>query len=203
MRKERYISVMLIMKKTRIVSFFLTILVFLMISQNSFATTDSTLNGLKKYLSPVGSHRFIYRMFFKLYDARLYTDTEQVISIDELLDGDNALLLEFDYLRKIKKSIILESSEKILSNNMSPTELASIQDRVDRINAAYRTVDESDRSALSYVPGEGTTLWINGQKKVTIEGSDFARLYFRIWLGEQPISKQMRDELLRRVVAEI
>ena len=190
------------MKKIYTLSFLLTVLTFLLASQNSFAATDPVLNGVKSSLSPIGNHRLVYRMFFKLYDASLYTDAEQTTRVDELLDGENALLLEFDYLREIKKSVILESSEKILASNMSPVELASIQERVDRINAAYRTVGKGDCSALSYMPGEGTTLWINGERKITIEGKDFARLYFRIWLGEQPISEKMRDALLQRSAVE-
>jgi hypothetical protein len=83
---------------------------------------------------------------------------------------------------------------------MSPVELVSIQERVAQINAVYRTVGKGDRSALSYMPGKGTVLWINGESMITIEGEDFARLYFRIWLGEQPISKLMRDALLQRVL---
>ena len=183
-------------------SIFFAALSFLFISQSSFATNDPTLKELKSSLNLVGSHRFVYAMFFKLYDVRLYTDTNPKTSTEELLNGENALLLEFDYLRTIKKSIILESSEKILSNNMSLDELSSIQERVDKINAEYRTVDEGERSALSYVPGEGTTLWINGKKKITIEEKDFAGLYFRIWLGEKPISEKMRDALLQRIVAK-
>ena len=185
-----------------ILSVLIAVLSYLTIIQMSFATADSKLKEIKTSLNPAGNHRFVYRMFFKLYDARLYTDAEQTTNIDELLDGENALLLEFDYLRKIKKSIILESSGKILARNMSPSELALIQKRVDLINAMYRTVGEGDRSALSYVPGEGTTLWINGRSIITIQGKDFARLYFRIWLGEQPISERMRDALLQRVIAK-
>ena len=185
-----------------ILSVLIAVLSYLTIIQSSFAAVDSKLKEIKTSLNPAGNHRFVYRMFFKLYDARFYTNAEQTVDIDEILDGENTLLLEFDYLRKIKKSIILESSEKILARNMSPDELALIQKRVDLINAMYRTVGEGDRSALSYVPGEGTTLWINGRSIISIKGKDFARLYFRIWLGEQPISERMRDALLRRVIAK-
>ena len=157
-----------------------------------------TFDAVKSPLKEVGTYRFIYRMFFKLYDACFYTDAAQTTSIDELLNGENALLLEFDYLRTIKKSIILESSEKILVNNMTQAQLSGIQERVDRLNVAYRTIEKGERSALSYVPGAGTTLWINEKPVITIEGEDFARLYFRIWLGERPISKAMRDTLLQR-----
>ena len=190
----------LVIKNTRLLSLFVIILLQLNpVGLLYSATETATLSAVKSSLNEAGNYRFVYRMFFKLYDARFYTDATQTTITDELLNGKNALLLEFDYLRKIKESIILESSEKILANNMSPAELASIRDRVDQINAAYRTVDKGDRSALSYHPGKGTTLWINDAPITTIEGKDFARLYFRIWLGEYPISGPMRDTLLQRV----
>ncbi len=186
------------MKKAYTQLLLLTVVCCFLGSQNSFATSNSGLESLKASLQPAGNHRFVYRMFFKLYDAAFYTNAMQTKNIDKLLNGENALLLEFNYLLKIKKSVILESSEKILPNNMTPADLVSIQERVDQINAVYRTVGKGDRSALSYTPGEGTILWINGEPMITIEGADFAQLYFRIWLGEKPISKAMRDALLQR-----
>lgn len=189
------------MKSKFLSFFFFSILIYFVPGHTSFASVNATtLDEVKASLKTAGNHRFVYMMFFKLYDAQLYTDATSIQGPDQLLDGSSALLLEFDYLRKIKKSIILESSEKLLIKNMSPAELASIQERVDRLNRVYRTVDKGDCLALSYVPGEGTTLWINDKPAITIEGNDFVQLYFRIWLGEQPISRQMRDDLLQPVL---
>jgi len=83
-----------------------------------------------------------------------------------------------------------------LEKNLSPEERALIAKRVGRINAAYTTVNEGDTSSLTYQPGHGTTLRVNGEPKLTIEGQDFAKLYFRIWLGSQPISKSLKANLL-------
>ena len=55
-----------------------------------------------------------------------------------------------------------------------------------------------DRYALSYVPGQGTELTLNGRRLVLVEGADFARVYFAIWLGERPLDDGMRDRLLAR-----
>jgi hypothetical protein len=37
---------------------------------------------------------------------------------------------------------------------------------------------------------------INGSPIITIEGKDFAQLYFKIWLGEKPLSNSLKDALL-------
>ncbi len=145
-------------------------------------------------LSKIGEYRYVYRMFFRIYDAALYSPTNS--SNQDILNADTSFSIQFRYLRSIDKSIILESSAKLLQKNLSEKELHQIQKRVLRLNAAYRSVDVGDRSSLTYIPGKGTTLHINDEEITTIEGQDFAALYFRIWLGEQPISQSLKGHLL-------
>ena len=156
----------------------------------SIQQTDS------KQVQERGSFRYVYAMLFKLYDSTLYTDAPKQVTATSLLSGQHALRLEFTYLRTIKKTIILESADKMLQRNLSPAELANITDRAQALNAAYTTVHKGDHSSLSYHKGHGTTLEINGQEVITIAGDDFGPLYFRIWLGDRPISTNMRDNLL-------
>ncbi len=144
--------------------------------------------------SKLGEYRYVYRMFFKLYDAALFVSPDAEPST--ILNAETGFRLQFRYLRKIDKSIILKSSAKILEKNLSEIELAQIADRVDHINKAYRSVGSGDRSSLTYIPGRGTTLRINGDYVTTIEGQDFARLYFKIWLGEQSLSPSLTKSLL-------
>ena len=151
---------------------------------------------VSEQLQARGSFRYVYGMLFKLYDSTLYTDAPNQVTPTKLLSGQHALRLEFTYLRTIKKSVILESAEKMLQRNLSPSELAGITDRVQALNSAYTTVHKGDHSSLSYHKGHGTTLEINGREIITIAGDDFGPLYFRIWLGDRPISTDMRDTLL-------
>lgn len=145
-------------------------------------------------LTKLGEYRFVYRMFFKLYDVALYTTPGA--AANDVLAAQTRFQLQFRYLREIEKSIILESADNMLRKNLSPAELRQISERVDRINEAYRTVKDGDRSSLTYQTDVGTTLAINGKPQITIEGEDFARLYFKIWLGEKPISQSLRQNVL-------
>jgi hypothetical protein len=49
---------------------------------------------------------------------------------------------------------------------------------------------------LTYIPGKGTELTLNGKSKGTVEGADFAAALFSIWLGPKPISESLKKELL-------
>lgn len=142
----------------------------------------------------LGEYRYVYRFFFDLYEVALFT--EPGAGAEEVLEADSAFHLQFRYLRKISKDIILKSADRMLEKNLSQAQRASIAERVAQINRAYSGVAEGDRSSLTYRPGSGTTLMINGEPVATIEGKDFAQLYFDIWLGEQPTSKSMKQSLL-------
>jgi len=140
-----------------------------------------------------GEYRYVYRLFFELYDAAFFA--VQSAQNEDILNAEVPFHLSFRYLRTIDKSIIIESADKMLARNLSPTELKSIAERVDKINAAYTTVEDGDRSSLTYIPSVGTILKINGMPVATIVGQDFAKLYFQIWLGENPISAAMKAVL--------
>lgn len=133
-------------------------------------------------------------LVFDVYVAALY-----------LPDGDaasNALAdlpkrLEFHYLVSIDGEDFGPAGEKILARNFPEEQLAPLRERLERIRAAYRDVKPGDRYALTYRPGVGTELSYNGQPLATIEGDDFARAYFSIWLGSKPLDEGFRRSLLR------
>ena len=181
------------MKRILIVGLLTLLVIDLSAREPEPAFPDSVeIDALK--LTKRGEYRYVYRFFFQLYDVALYTS--EIASTADILAAETDFRLQFRYLREIEKSIILKSADRMLEKNLSEAELQQIADRVDQINAAYTTVRDGDRSSLTFQRDNGTTLRINGEPVVTIEGDDFARLYFQIWLGKQPISPSLRDALL-------
>jgi hypothetical protein len=53
-----------------------------------------------------------------------------------------------------------------------------------------------DRYALTYLPGVGTELSLNGRPLGTIPGEDFAAALFSIWLGPHPLDDDLKRTLL-------
>jgi hypothetical protein len=76
--------------------------------------------------------------------------------------------------------------------------MEALASRLEQLHALYEDVEPGDRYALGYVPGRGTELSRNGAVLGTIEGADFARAYFSIWLGEAPIDDSLREQLMTR-----
>jgi len=134
-----------------------------------------------------------YRFVFKGYVAGLYLDKKS--DRDDVM-ADVPKRLEISYFWNIDASAIADAGEKILADNVGAEVLASLRERLDRMRALYVDVKPGDRYALTYVPGNGTELTLNGKSLGTIEGADFAAAYFAIWFGDKPLDAGLKTQLL-------
>lgn len=135
-----------------------------------------------------------YLKFIKAYVAALYLP-EGVKAEDVLFDVPKRL--EISYLVSIKGPDFDKGAAPVLERNQSTADRARIQGRIDKINAAYKDVTSGDRYSLTYLPGRGTELALNGTPLIVIEGADFAAAYFGIWLGREPIDEKLKRDLLK------
>lgn len=104
--------------------------------------------------------------------------------------------LELEYFYDLSGSDFGPAAWKVLSRSLDPQTLERVRERADRLAGAYQDVRPGDRYALTYLPGVGTELSLNGEPRITIPGADFAAAYFGIWLGDAPIDDSLRDQLL-------
>jgi len=136
-----------------------------------------------------------YRIIFKGYVAALYLG-EGVRPEDVLTDVPKRL--ELEYFWSIEGADFGKAADKILTQNFSSEFIATLQARLRRLHSLYENVRPGDRYSLTYLPGVGTELALNGASKGTIEGADFATAYFAIWLGEKPLDSALKSQLLAR-----
>lgn len=135
-----------------------------------------------------------YRILFKGYVAALYL--EEGTSPGEVLE-DVSKRLELEYFWSIAGEQFGPVAESTLERNLDARSLERLRPRVEALHAKYQDVKPGDRYALTYLPGEGTELAKNGVRLALVPGEDFARAYFGIWLGETPLDRGLRDQLLR------
>ena len=154
---------------------------------------DSTAIGSKSV--PLRNAALLrYLKFIKAYVAALYLP--EGVKAEEVL-SDVPKRLEINYLVSIKGPDFGKGAAPTLERNQTPAELAKLQSRIDRINATYKDVKPGDRYALTYLPGRGTELALNGTPLTVIEGADFATAYFGIWLGRDSIDDKLKRDLLK------
>lgn len=155
-----------------------------------FADTQ-VVNGQHLVLNCAALLRYL--VFIKAYVAGLYladgADAGTVLA-------DVPKRIEIEYFHPISAADFVKATEFGIGQNLGAVELAPLRPRLDRFNALYLDVRPGDRYALTYVPGKGTELALNGTPRGVIEGADFAAAVFAIWLGPNPIDTTLKQDLL-------
>jgi len=130
---------------------------------------------------------------FKAYTGAFYL--ERGAAVDEAL-MDRAKRIELEYMRPIKGEDFGPATDKKISENVDAETLLRLRSRIDYHNSLYEDVKAGDRYSLTYIPGRGTELALNGEPKGTIEGADFAAAIFSIWIGPRPIDASFKNKIL-------
>jgi hypothetical protein len=104
--------------------------------------------------------------------------------------------LEIEYFHAIAAADFVDATRSGIAKNVSSMTFERVRPAVEELNRLYRDVKPGDRYRLTYVPGKGTTLALNGAPLGTVTGADFAAGLFAIWLGPAPLDDGLKRRLL-------
>jgi hypothetical protein len=171
----------------RAIMILVTLLLFL--SRPGYATISG--------MNLVGKGEVYYMGFIKVYDAALYANTQNTGQV--VMDSEISSCLKLTYNVSLTTKDFILGAETILARQHSPEGITKLRKEIDLLHAAYRDVQKGDSYYLCYdAPQRLTTLTLNDTELVAITSKEFAKAYFGIWLGEEPIDENLRDRLLRR-----
>ena len=144
-------------------------------------------------LSLRGAGVLTYLVFIDAYAGALYMP-DGVSSKNVLADVPKHL--EISYFHPISGDKFGPATLEGISRNIESKNLEILLSRIDYHNSLYEDVVPGDRYSLTYIPGKGTQLALNGVPKGVIEGADFAAAIFSIWLGRSPADRKFKQALL-------
>ena len=140
-----------------------------------------------------------YRAMFSVYDMALYT-SKKVTSPEQLLSLPDAKRASFVALRDIPGDQLGISLVRGMRENADPAQAAVVagyMDKLGRIFSTERKIGAGQKFTLDYVPGKGTTFFIDGvQKGETVVDPGFINAILRIWVGPNPVDGQLKALLL-------
>lgn len=128
---------------------------------------------------------------FQVYDARLWT--EPSFTAESYLQRSFAL--EINYLRNVSGESIADSSLKEMRGIGSMTQAQADKWLTD-MRKLFPDVKKGDRLVGIYKPGMGALFTFNGQPAGELRDTEFASLFFGIWLSPKTSKPQMRLQLL-------
>ena len=124
-----------------------------------------------------------------LYVAKTSTDA------GEILQSNTPKEIILHFVRDVDSSELSDGWDEGFKNNAGD-KLVSLEQRIDAFKALMVDIKTGQRLRLAHVPGTGVRVEIDPTLKGTIEGDDFARALFSIWLGPNPPNDDLKAGLL-------
>jgi hypothetical protein len=129
---------------------------------------------------------------FEVYDARLWTPA----AFRHSQYTEHAFALELQYLRRLEGTAIASRSIDEMRRVGSFTE-AQAQNWLATMRTLFPNVGPGERITGVNLPGVGVEFWVNGRRVGAVNDTDFARLFFGIWLDERTSEPKMRAQMLQ------
>lgn len=138
------------------------------------------------------------KFLVKVYVIALYL-SEKSHMAEAVLAGNGAKRISLQMVRDVSGKLFFDGLNASILANHSAAEMVTLEPKVDRLLKFISTIPELKKGEtlnLDYIPGLGTKILIDGIDKGYIEGEDFNRALLKIWLGQKPVNKALKQVLL-------
>lgn len=144
-----------------------------------------------------GSLRKVYGIV-KTYVGLLYV-ADKEIAPQEIVAADISRRMEFHLLsNRVTSRRFINVIEEGLALNTSREEMQAIEPRVEKLFELfdYKFV-KGTIGFIEWVPSEQVSrVVINGEVRGSVAGKDLSDALLKIWVGDKPVSKRFREEIL-------
>ena len=138
------------------------------------------------------------KFFIKVYAGGLYLKQKNQYA-QKIIEADEPMAVRMHFIYDGVSSKKLtdgwnEGFGKATGGNILP-----IKEEIDQFNACFTDeVKTNDIYDIIYNPGQGVSVFFKGTLKGTIEGLDFKKALFSIWLGKKPADSGLKEGMLNK-----
>lgn len=125
------------------------------------------------------------KAFIKVYVGGLYLPAKET-SASKILGSDTERRVVMHFVRHVGKNKICEAWKDGVKTN-SPNATEQVSKDIDTLCSWEEDMQKGGEYVLTYVPGKGTNILIQGKDKGTIAGKAFADAILNCWLGPNPL----------------
>ena len=140
-----------------------------------------TVNGQNLVLNGLGLRK---KFFIKVYVGGLYLSAKSS-NPAAILAADSPRRMVMAFLYSVSKDQMCEAWEEGLEAN-TPKAPAEVKAAFKTLCSWMEPIPKGNRLVLTYVPGTGTTVEVNGKLKGTLPGKATADAIVSTWIGPKP-----------------
>ena len=136
------------------------------------------------------------KLWIDLYAAGLYLE-KKTSNAEEVLNSDKPMAIKLHIVSKLITSdkmveAVTEGFEKATNGNTAP-----IQDEINTMLGFFKEdIKKHDVFDLVYVPSRGVVALKNGKERGVVQGKEFKKALFGIWLSNRPADDDLKKDLL-------
>jgi hypothetical protein len=124
------------------------------------------------------------KLFIKVYVGGLYL-TQKEKAAAKILGADTPRRMVMHFLYSVNKEQMCEAWDEGLTQN-TPKAAADVKKNFTTLCSWMEAIPKGNKIVLTYVPGEGTHVEVNGKEKGTLEGKATADAILNTWIGPDP-----------------
>ena len=124
-----------------------------------------------------------------LYVTKVSTDPSVILGTS----APKQIILHF--VRSVDRSELNKAWDEGFESNASEQHPA-LKARLDKLKSFMADMKSGERLTFTHKPGAGGWVDVGGAVKGTVDGDDFAKTFFSIWLGSHPPNANLKAGLL-------
>lgn len=93
----------------------------------------------------------------------------------------------------MKASDFQNTGFQLMGRNVGEEKARRLTRELENLNKLYQDVKAGQRYTLTYLPGKGIEMALDGKVLGLVPGAEFAAAYFSIWLGPDPVSRSLQE----------
>lgn len=136
------------------------------------------------------------KAFIKVYASALYLKAKSS-NAAEIINADQEMAVKLVITTGL---VSKEKMQKAMTDGFESStkgNTKSLQDKIDKFNNCFSDeIVKHDEFFIHYTPLKGVVVSKNGTQKGVIEGLDFKKALFAIWLGDAPVEEKLKKALL-------
>lgn len=136
------------------------------------------------------------KFFLDIYIGALYLPARTTDASVILGDTGPASVLMHILYGEVSKQKITAGWRDGLEDNLSDKQMLALRPQLEKFNRLFEDLHKGDRIRIDYIPGTGTEVRINDQRRGVVEGNDFYRSLLKIWIGSKPVTRSLKQEML-------
>ncbi len=130
-----------------------------------------------------------------IYQAALYLK-QKSDAASSIVGADQPIDVKLQITSVLVTADNIKGGFKDAFKSSATSDITPLQSKIEAFGDAFKGLKKLDIFDFAYTPGKGVEISRNGKAVTTIQGMDFKKALYGIWLGEKPVQSNLKEKML-------